>query len=112
MICAEPVPPWAVKFKGAALAVAVHVDPDCVTTTVLLAMVRVAVRCEKLFGATKTVTDPLPVPLAVGRTQGELAMAVQEQNAGRTSDKFRIPPLESNVSDEGVNKGSMQDPGS
>ena len=91
-------------------AVAVQVDPDCVTVTALPAIVRIPERWAKLFCPTDTVTVPVPLPDAVGLIQGAFDVAVQEQNPGMDKDKLGMPTLESKVSEDGVMRGSKHEP--
>jgi len=89
-------------------AVAVHVEPLCVTVIGFPAMVSVVERAEKLFCPAKTVMDAGPVPLGLLETlsQGAAATAIQLQEDGSVRLTLRIPPLESKATDRGLITGS------
>ena len=112
MMLATPVPPEPEKLKGVPAAVAVHVDPVCVTDIDVPAIVRVVLRCEKLFGSAKMliVAEPVPLGLEITPTHGTGDTAVQVHCEGKVSVKVVRPPLESNVIGDGVIPGSLHDP--
>jgi hypothetical protein len=93
----DPVLPFAGKFSGVSVAVAVHFPPLCVTAMTLPSMVSAAVRAEKLFWPAKIsiVAGPVPLVLVVIESHGALETAVQEHPLGKTRLMFRSPPPES-----------------
>jgi len=95
-------------------AVAVQVEPLCVTLIVLPAIVSVVERAEKLFGPAKIViaAGPLPLGLLETLSQGAVATADQLQEEGSVKLTLRIPPLESKAREGGLMTGSWQEPAS
>jgi hypothetical protein len=96
---ASPVPPEPERLNGVPAAVAVHVDPVCVTGIDVPAIVKVALRCEKLFGSAKTVivAEPVPLGLVITPNHGTLDSALQVHCEGSDSVTVAEPPLELNV---------------
>ena len=107
-----PVPPEPPKAPGAAVTTAVHVDPVCVTATVLPATEMVPDLWPNEFGAAYTVIvpDPDPLEVPVSESQGALATAVHAQPEGNDMLVVRIPPWLSNVRASAVNTGSVHEP--
>ena len=101
-------------LESKVFAVAVQLEPLCVTAIVLPAIVSVVERAEKLFGPAKIVIAAGPDPLALVETvsQGAVAAAVQLQLAGNVRLTLRRPPLESKASEGGLMTGSWQEPAS
>src|SRR5580704_17187851 len=103
-----PVLPCAPKLNGVPVAVASHPEPLCVTLTGLPAMVSVAVRWPKLFGAADIVmvAGPVPLSLAVMVSHGALDLAVQMHSSENGRLRFSVPPLEPKDSDPRAMTGS------
>jgi hypothetical protein len=97
-----------------AVATAVQVDPLCVIVIVFVAIVRVAVRAEKLFADAKTVVLPMPVPvgLFVTESQGALETTLQLHGDGSVIPIVRSPPFMSKAAMVGLKTGSVQEPAS
>src|SRR5258708_3844958 len=96
---------------GVALAMAVHVEPVCVTMIGLPARGGGAVRVKKLFCPEKIVivAEPFPLGWAVMESQG----AFDSPTKGHADGSVRImscsPPLESNMTDKGLMTGSWHE---
>jgi len=114
LIDATPSLPWEEVLETETFAVAVQVDPLCVTVMGFPAMVRVVERAEKLFCPAKIVIDAGPVPLGLLETlsQGAAGTAIQLQEDGSVRVMLRIPPLESKATARGLITGSWQEPAS
>src|SRR5579864_87599 len=89
-------------------------EPACVTLNVLVAMVIVVVRCEKLKGAAEIVIVRGPFSVEYGprfprASHGAFEEAAQAQLFGNTTLTFCATPVESNASGSGETTGCWQD---
>jgi hypothetical protein len=108
LIEAAPSLPWEDVLDTEMFAVAVQVEPLCVTVIDFPAIVSVVERGEKLFCPAKIVIDsePVPVVLLVTLSQGAPGTATELQEEGSVRLRMRIPPLESNATERGLITGS------
>jgi hypothetical protein len=107
----SPVPLELETLDNVAWAEAVQApEPVCITVNVFVAIVTLAVRCEKLKGGAEIVSvrDPLRDeygPRFPSVSHGALEEAVQVQALGNTTLMFWAIPVESNCSGSGDTTG-------